>query len=402
MPSVDSRTPVGGAADSLRTVDLPEALRLFRQHNLTLRRLQADVRTAEARRRQARTYPNPRLQVTHEPLRRGDQRASETYFNLQQEVEWNGRGPRVEAAGHAVDAARAQARADSARETLEVVSVYLEAATAEQRLDRLRRVVEVFRRADSSFGNREAEGDASGYARRRVRLERARYEQRLATARLGAHDARQRLALLIQPEGSPVRVTALPDGSPPSIQRETALRTARRRRPEVRRWAAEVKAQRAAQTAARRDGWPDPTVTAGYKRQSNGFEGALLGIGLPLPVFDRNRGAADAETAQLEAARTERVLARREVENEVRRAHRAYTTARRQVRRVGEEMLAGSDDMLRAARVGYEEGERSLVELLDAADAYRDAQLRQLRLRRTLWARYFDLLHAMGRPLQLP
>ncbi len=390
-------------SDSLRTVSFPEALRLFRQHNLTLRRGRAAVREAKAQRRRARGYPNPHLQVTHEPLRRGEQQISETYFNLSQPIEWRGRGARLDAAQHEIDAARARVRADSARQALRVAEVYLEAAAAEQRLERLRQVVEVFRQADSSFGEREAAGEASGYARRRVRLERVRYEQRLATARLDAHDARQRLALLIQPSGpKQVRASSLPEGRPPTIQQETALRTARRQRPELNRWSATVEARRDARTAARRDGWPEPTVTAGYKRQSDGFEGAFLGLDLPLPFFDRNRGTADAEAARLDAAQTEQQLARQEVENEVRRAHRAYVTARRQSRRVGSGLLTGFDDLLRSARVGYEEGDRSLTELLDAADAYRDAQLRQLRLRRDLWTRYFTLLHAMGRPLELP
>jgi cobalt-zinc-cadmium efflux system outer membrane protein len=402
-PGVPSAAPTEERADSLRTVSLSEALRRFRRNNLSLRRGRAAVREAEARRRQARAYPNPHLQVTHEPLRRGDQSVSETYFNLSQPIEWRGRGARLDAARHEIDAARARTRADSARQALRVAEVYLEAAATEQRLERLRRVATVFRRADSSFGNREVAGEASGYARQRVRLERARSEQRLATARLAVHDARRRLALLIRPdERGLARAAALPDGRPPAIQKRSALRSARRQRPELARWTAAVEARQAARTAARREGWPDPTVTAGYKRQSNGFEGAFLGLDLPLPLFDRNRGEAEAEAARLDAAQTERALARREIENEVRRAHRAYVTARRQSRRVGANLLAGFDDLLRTASVGYEEGEMSLLELLDAADAYRDAQLRRLRLRRTLWTRYFELLHAMGQPLDVP
>jgi outer membrane protein TolC len=147
---VDSRS------DSLRTVSFREALRLFRQHNLTLRRGRASVREAKAQRRQARGYSNPRLQVTHEPLRRGGQQISETYFNRRQPIEWRGRGARLDAAQHEIDAARARVRADSAWQALRVAEVYLEAAAAEQRLERQRQVVEVFRRADSSFGERSA------------------------------------------------------------------------------------------------------------------------------------------------------------------------------------------------------------------------------------------------------
>jgi cobalt-zinc-cadmium efflux system outer membrane protein len=163
-----------------------------------------------------------------------------------------------------------------------------------------------------------------------------------------------------------------------------------------------VEAQDAARRAARREVWPDPSVTAGYKRQSNGAKGALLGIGIPLPLFDRNRGAAEAASARLQAAQTQQMLARREIRNEVRRAYAAYASTRRQSQLLNDELLRGADDLLRIAQTSYGEGEMSLVELLDAADAYRDARIRSVTLRADLWTRYFQLLRAMGRPIEFP
>jgi cobalt-zinc-cadmium efflux system outer membrane protein len=300
-------------------------------------------------------------------------------------------------------AARAQAATDSARLALQVTQAYVKAATAKTRLRRLRQVTRVFRRADSSMAERETGGDASGYAVRRVRLERARYEQRLAAARLDVDSAQRQLALLILPSSAPaVAAASLPTSIPPPVSERKALRTAQRQRPELRRRRSEVDARKAARRAARREAWPDPSLTAGYKRQSDGFEGVFLGVGIPLPLFDRNRGAAEAESARLETARTQKTLARREIRNEVRRAHDAYASARRQFQLVGGDLLTGGDDLLRIAQTSYGEGEMSLVELLDAASAYRDARLKTIDLRKALWTRYFMLLRAMGRPLALP
>ena len=391
------------AEDSVRTVGLREALRLFRANNLSLRRAQSEAQARQGAARQAKAYPNPTLQATHEPLWRGDTRQSETYLNLSQQLEWSGRAARIAAAQNTASAARARVAADSAHLALRVTEAYVEAATAETRRRRLEQVTRVFRRADSSMGERRDEGDASGYAVRRIRLERARYEQRLAAARLEARSTRRQLALLILPDEAPsVAAEPLPDATPPSISRGEALRTALRARPELRRWQSEVDAQEAARRAARREAWPDPTVTAGYKRQSNGAEGAFLGVGIPLPLFDRNRGAAEAASARLQAAETQQVLARREIRNEVRRAYAAYTSTRRQSQLLNDELLRGSDDLLRIAQTSYDEGEMSLVELLDAADAYRDARLRSVQLQADLWTRYFRLLRAMGQPINLP
>ena len=401
--ALDREEPLSTEADSLRTVGLREALRLFRENNLSLRRAQSEARARRGMARQARAYPNPTLQATHEPLWRGGTRQSETYLNLSQQVEWSGRSARIASARRAAAAARAQTAADSARLALQVTEAYVDAATAESRRRRLEQVTRVFRRADSSVAERQSEGDASGYAARRIRLERARYEQRLAAARLEARSAQRQLALLILPkEAPPVAAEPLPEAMPPSISRGQALRAALRDRPELRRRQSEVEAQEAARRAARRDAWPDPSVTAGYKRQSSGAEGAFLGVGIPLPLFDRNRGAAEAASARLRAAETQQILARREIRVEVRRAFAAYTSTRRQSRLVGDDLLRGSDDLLRIAQTSYDEGEMSLVELLDAADAYRDARVRAVDLRADLWTRYFSLLRAMGRPLDLP
>jgi len=391
------------AVDSLRTVGLREALRLFRANNLSLRRAQSEARVLRGEARQTRAYPNPTLQATHEPLWRGAESQSETYLNVRQQIEWSGRSARIRSARERAAAARARAAADSARLALQVTEAYVEAATAETRLRRLRQVTRVFRQADSSMARRRREGDASGYAARRIRLERARYEQRLAAARLEARSARRQLAFLVLPEGAPsVAADSLPSSMPPAIPERKALRTALRQRPELRRWQSAIEAQKAARRAARREAWPDPSVTAGYKRQSNGFEGAFLGVGIPLPFFDRNQGAAEAEAERLDAAQTQQILARREIRNEVRRTHAAYSSARRQAQLLEGDLLRGTGDLLRIARVSYGEGEMSLVELLDAADAYRDARLTSIDLRADLWTRYFKLLREMGRPLDLP
>lgn len=390
-------------SDTVRTVDLSEALRLFQENNLSLQRIQADVRASTSAIRAARTYPNPSLQVTHEPIQRGDASQSETYVNVSQTLEWAGRSSRVEAARRTAEATRLRARSDSARLALDVAIAYLSAAAAEQRLAHLERITRVFRTSDSSMAQRQTAGEASGYAVRRIRLERARYEQRVAAATVEAADTRRRLALHILPDDA-IAVSArdLPNGVPPRTSATDALRTALRQRPELRRWRNEVQAQQAAARSARRESWPEPTVTAGYKRQSDGFEGAFLGLSVPIPIFDRNRGTAGVEAARADAARAREQRVRREIQNEVRHALTAFQSAHQQWMMVGNNLLADSDDLLRIARIGYAEGDMSLIELLDAADAYRDAHLRRLQLRRDLWVRYFRLRHAIGLPIEAP
>jgi cobalt-zinc-cadmium efflux system outer membrane protein len=46
--------------------------------------------------------------------------------------------------------------------------------------------------------------------------------------------------------------------------------------------------------------------------------------------------------------------------------------------------------------VSYSEGEMSLLELLDAADAFRESQIMESQLSSEHWIRYYHLEHAMG------
>ncbi len=393
----------GGIEDSVRRVGLHEALRLFEENNLSLQRARSEARSFKGEARQAKAYPNPTIQATHEPVWRRGTRQSETYLNVSQRVEWAGRSARIEAARQTSAAAQARAATDSAQLALQVAEAYAETATAETRLRRLKQVTRVFRRADSSMADQETEGDASGYAVRRIRLERARYEQRLAAARLETESARRTLARMILPSETPsVAAEPLPSAMPPPVSEREALRAALRQRSELRRWRLEVGARQATVQAAYREAWPDPSITAGYKRQADGFAGVFLGVGIALPLFDRNQGNTETTSARLQAAQTQQSLARREIQNEVRRAHEAYVSSRRQTDLLEGDLLAGADDLLRIAQVSYDEGEMSLVELLDAADAYRDARLRAVDLRADLWKGYFELRRAMGRPLELP
>lgn len=383
----------------LRRVTLEEALALFAQHNLELHLARAHTSEMAALARQASAYPNPSAIVTHEPLWNNGATYSETFLNFSQRFEWPGlRQARMEAATRLTEAARAGLQADSLRLVFEVAKAYAEAASAEEQATVLAAVTDLFRRADRSSQAMLVEGEVSGYSLRRLRVERARYENQLALAELEARDARRRLALLILPEGETTQVAPAQRtrSVPTRLTVETTLERARARRAELQRARAEAASARAALRFARKERIPEPTVTAGFKRQSDGFSGLFLGLAAPLPVFDRNQGAIDAQQARLHAAETRLIQVERQVEHEVRRTYDVYASLVERQELITSELLGEAEALLQAARVGYSEGEMSLVELLDAAEAYRDARTSTIALQTDLQVAYYDLLRASG------
>lgn len=396
-------TPIPAAgqvpAPVTRAITLDEALDLFARNNLELRLARADAVEATALARQAAAYPNPSVTGTHEPLSDGELSYSETYLNLSQRLEWpRTRSARQDAAHRAADAARARLAADSARLAFEVKAAYAAAVRAGRAEEVLTRVTEVFRTGERSAQERYEEGDISLYDRRRMRVERARYETRLAEAGLETATARRHLALLIAPEGDVVAyapadaLTALP----PVVMAERAFATALDRRRELTAAQAAVASARADATVARAERIPDVTATAGYKRQSDGLTGAFLGLSLPVPLWDRRGGAVHAAEARLRAADSRAALTRRQVENDVRRALEGYRSLTRRAELLAEPVMQEAGDLLEIARVAYAEGEMELLDLLDAAEALMEARLADARLRAELWTSYYDLERAVG------
>lgn len=375
-----------------------EALELFRRHSPELRAARADYRATAGRASQSAAYPNPAVSLSREELGRGDDDYRENTFSVRQTLEWPGRtAARGRAAARRTAAARSTFRADSLRLLLEVRRAYLEAAGAERRVEVLREAASVFREAVEDGEARREEGDVSGYELRRLKLERARLEQRLAGARIERDAARRGLAARILPNSDTATVSTrgLPDGRPPDVEREAALAAALRR-PGVTASRRAVEATGAEARATRLRRVPDLELTGGYKTQSDDFDGPVLGVSLRLPVFDRKSGAVQAAEARRSAAAARLALDRREARNDALRALDRYRSVRRRSRVVGEDLLAPSEDLLEIARTAYAAGEMELVGLLDGADAWLESRLTAIRLRTELWRAWRELERAMG------
>ncbi|MEX0599256.1 MAG: TolC family protein, partial [Rhodothermales bacterium] len=100
-------------------------------------------------------------------------------------------------------------------------------------------------------------------------------------------------------------------------------------------------------------------------------------------------------TAAASAASYEMAEARRRVELDVHDAYERLRSYERRIVRISDDILVGSDRLLEDALYVYEEGEIGLVELLDAVEATRTAQL----LQTDLLAQYNLSRYALERSL---
>lgn len=385
--------------EDVRRISLEEAMRLFSQNSLALRIARSDALEVEGAARQLRSYSNPSFTVVREDLSRGADDYWETTIGVEQQMEWPGRTfARSRAARHRIAGASAGYRADSLRLAFEVRKAYAEAWAAEEKAAALALASAAIRIAAEAGERRYEEGDISGYELRRLRVERARIEQAAEVERLQAPEARRALAALVLPEAEVTEVGPAEPlaGRPPALPREDAL-SALEARPDIvaAGWAVEAAG---AEVSAASQAWvPAPLLSLGYKDQADGLSGPALSLAFPLPLFDRGGGARQAAEARRGSATALLELRRREARNDLLASFDRYASARERLETIGDALLGEADELLEIARAAYAEGELTVVELVDAARAFRDARVTAVELRADTWIAYFDLLRAMGR-----
>ncbi len=390
--------PVHGQ-EAVRRVSLEAALEAFAENSLALRIARSEAAEIAGAARQSRAWFNPSLSVRRDDLDRNGDEYWEENLLLFQPLEWPGRtAARYRAAAHTIEASTARFRSDSTRLAFEVREAWALAWFAEAAELTARQAAAVIQEVAEDAEIRLEEGDISAYETRRLRLERVQAEQDVAEAELRSRSTRRRLAALTFPGTGIEEVgpSAELEGLPPTVTREAAL-GAMPERPDLEAAARDLDAAQAELAIARSRWMPDPTVSLGYRRQEGGFQGLSLGLDLPLPLFDRgggNRQAADARSA---AAAHRFDLRRRLAENDLRMTSDRYASSRARLEAAADGLLADAEALLASATAAYGENEMSLLELLDAAGAFRSARLSALSMRSAAWIDYWDLLRAMGR-----
>jgi cobalt-zinc-cadmium efflux system outer membrane protein len=135
---------------------------------------------------------------------------------------------------------------------------------------------------------------------------------------------------------------------------------------------------------------PNVEVFAGIRqfREDDGDTAFLVGVGLPLPLFDRNQGNIRAARARISALDAERDTLSRELLLEVRSSWRELSSAFSDAVELRETLLPAAENALTQTREGYREGRYPLLNVLEGRQALYDIQEAELEaLERVIQAR---------------
>ncbi|WP_168453557.1 TolC family protein [Sphingopyxis microcysteis] len=362
-------------------VSLADALARGQDASPRIAKAKAELKAAEGRAIQAGVRPNPTLSAEVEnfsgtgPYRTFGQ--TETTVAVSQPFEFGGkRRARKEVASAERAFAQIALRKAEADLAYDIIVSHAELRAAEDRavLARqvLARAVELVRIAETLVD--VGRDPPLTKLRADALLAEARAETLRAEADLLS--ARQRLALLIGSEDPELSAAAQDMAPPPALAVDAQSLDERLAAAERNAAAARVK-------LAQAEGVPDITASGGVRNFRESRDTAfIVGVSIPLPVFNRNRGNIAAARADGDAAEADLAQARLGMRFLRRDAERMLAAANERVAALSGASLFQANEAARIAEIGYQQGKFTLIELIDAQEAQANANLKLIEAER--------------------
>jgi cobalt-zinc-cadmium efflux system outer membrane protein len=363
---------------------------------------ESELRAREGRLLQAGARPNPELAGSSENLGGDTAKTGGVQSTLQvgQRLELGGdRAARTAVAA----AARDLARWDLESRRLDVMSratrAYFEVLAAQRRMQLGDDAVRLAEEVRSTVAARVEAGKVSPIeeTRAEVALAAETIERGRAASELQA--ARSRLAATWGSPGARFeRVAGDLDAMPPVPALETVI-AAVESNPEVARWAAEIAEREATLRVERARAVPDVTVGGGYRHFELGTGAAVVTATLPLPLFDRNRGAQIEARERITRAQDERRAALVRVRQLVEETHASLARAESEVRDLREQVVPGAESVYAAVSEGYRLGKFGYMEVLDARRTLAAVRAQLARAQADLHRAFADLQRLTSPPM---
>lgn len=365
--------PATRGAEQRGTLTLREALALTLRQNPDLAIFSWDIRAADARIVQAALRPNPELSLEAQNLtgsgdfRSGDE--AERTVQLSQVVELGRKRP---ARIHAAQAGRVLSEWDYEAKRIGVLKTttqaFIDVLAAQRRVTLAGETAALAEKVVPLTQRRLEIGKASAVevtrsniavASARIELEQARRELATARGNLAAQWGARSAAF----EDAVGQLDRIPPVQP------LALLTAKLfRNPQLARWASERDKREATLRLAQAQAIPDITVAAGPRMFGKGEDVTLgvVGVSIPLPLFNRNQGNIAEARANISKAEDERRAVEARAFAELNAAYQTLARTASEAATLRDSVLPGAQDAVEQTIAGYDTGRFSQLEILDA------------------------------------
>ncbi|NIE73139.1 TolC family protein [Pantoea sp. Ap-967] len=353
------------SAQASQGLSLAQALDAAFANNPELAAASRETGIAEGERRQAGLIPNPELSWEVEDTRRA---TSTTTVTLSQALELGGkRGARIAVAG----SGQAIAQLDLERQhnglRADVVQAFHAALRAQTALELAQQSQALTERGLRVVQGRVTAGQTPPVeaTRAQVQLAQAQAQVRRAnTQRSVAYQALARLTGSPQASFDQLQAASLSPGAAPSAD---SLLARVEQTAEWRLAAAQVARGEATLGAEKAQRVPNLTVSLGSQYSREDRERVnVVGLSMPLPLFDRNQGNVLAAARRADQARDLRNAVELRLRSDTHSAVSQWHTAMQEVDAYDRTILPSAQQAVDTATRGFERGKFAFLDVLDA------------------------------------
>ena len=401
---------------------LPEALRIFRERGFDLLLAGQQVESAQGDLEVAGAIANPQLSGGLGKSFNYDPAQCAGCSSLQESVGFsdqgavfdllvNKRGLRKDVARAALEAARLS-RADAQR-TLEfqLKQQFLQAALATEQARFSREAMDSTARTRGLMERRYGAGAVSEADLAKADVAALEAEQQLDQAQAQLASARAAVVFLLGGQeplpGLELDTKALDYRAEavPALALDTLYTQALEARPDLRALDRQLERAQAALALARRQRFPDLQLSATYTQEGTGNNALTpptlsFGLSLGLPVFYQQQGEIRRAEADLRTQALQRGKVRALVAQDVSQAFAAFQSGQKLVERMQGKLLGRAQRARDLARIQYEKGASSLLELLDAERTYIAVHGEYVQDLSIYWSAVAQLEQAAGKDLR--
>lgn len=370
--AISVRTLLGAAAlwmaanvVQAQTLTLDAALQSAFANNPDLAAAQWEIDIAQGGRQQAGLIPNPVASWDAEDTRRNSRT---TTIKLSQTLELGGkRGARIDVATRAQDAAALTLEQRRNGLRAEVIDSYFGALRAQERLDLAQRSMALAERGLVVANGRVTAGKSSPVEATRAQVQLSETRLELNRAQIGLTDAYRRLAASTGSATANFQAVANQSQATPPLPASAQLLSRLEQTTELR--LAELQIQQSEDSVGleKAERIPNLDVSIGSQYDASVRERVnVVGVSMPIPLFNRNQGNILAASCRADQARDLRNAAELRLRTETRQALDLWETANTEVQAFNQQIFPAAQRAVDSATRGFEMGKFNFLEVLDA------------------------------------
>lgn len=350
-----------------KTVDLSEATALTLQANPDLAVAMRGREIESAQQLQAASRPNPILSGQVQDLRSQNR---VTTIALSQQLETAGkRDKRLAAAGAAFDIAEADIHIAQAEISAKTYAAFYQVLAAQQAQKLAQELLEIATTTKDTTTKRVLAGKISPVEESKAKVAEASLKIDLANANQQLDISKQRLASLwSKSEGQTDYIVVGDLENLKELPNESELIAQLADSPRLKKAALAIQEKQAISNIELSKQTPDVTVSLGAQRNEElgGITQAMIGLYIPIPVFDKNQGNLLSAKAREYQSIDEKTALENQLQTELKDAYSRRQLQVEASNMYKQDILQGAQSAYEAARKGFEFGKFSFLEVLDA------------------------------------